>query len=87
MGCEETPRVLQSNSPTDTNSNISPTFDDIDSRKSFQYKKGPLIGKGGYGEVYECLNLSTGELLAAKSVKVKRCETLLLTFKKRHMET
>ena len=36
----------------------------------FSYKKGQLIGKGSFGEVYECLNLNTGELLAVKTVKV-----------------
>ena len=29
-----------------------------------------MIGKGSFGEVYECLNLNTGELLAVKTVKV-----------------
>ena len=47
------------------------TLDDLDYKKPFQYKKGPLIGKGCYGDVFECLNLSSGELLAVKSVKVQ----------------
>lgn len=35
-----------------------------------KYKRGQLIGKGTFGEVYQCLNLNTGELMAVKSVKV-----------------
>jgi len=41
-------------------------------KKSAHYKKGPLIGKGSSGEVYECLNLNTGELVAIKEIKVQK---------------
>lgn len=54
----------------ETNMNMSRTSDVSGMRKLFQYKKGPLIGKGTYGEVYECLNLNTGELLAVKTFKI-----------------
>lgn len=54
----------------DTNPNISRVTDNTSMKKLFQYKKGPLIGKGAYGEVFECLSLNTGELLAVKSFKV-----------------
>lgn len=70
LGCEETPHLGHLNSPTETNINSSPTLDNSNLRKPFQYKKGPLIGKGSYGEVNECLNLSSGEIIASKSVKV-----------------
>jgi len=55
----------------DASSNSPSTLEDLDSKKPFQYKKGPLIGKGFYGDVFECLNLSSGELLAVKSIKVR----------------
>lgn len=56
----------------ETNGNISRTTAEASNvKRLFQYKKGPLIGKGTYGEVYECLNLNTGELLAVKSFKVR----------------
>lgn len=40
-------------------------------KRLFQYKKGPLIGKGTHANVYECLDLNSGELLAVKSFKIK----------------
>ena len=46
--------------------------DDSIQKNSAHYKKGPLIGKGSSGEVYECLNLNTGELVAIKEIKVER---------------
>ena len=55
----------------ETNANISRTTEAPNVKRLVQYKKGPLIGKGTYGEVYECLNLNTGELLAVKSFKVR----------------
>ncbi len=55
----------------DTYPTTTPTTADTTSfKRLFQYKKGPLIGKGTYGDVYECLNLNSGELLAVKSFKV-----------------
>jgi serine/threonine protein kinase len=39
-------------------------------KQLFSYKKGQLLGKGAFGEVFECLNLNTGELLAVKTVKI-----------------
>jgi len=50
--------------------NLLHTTEALLPKRLYQYKKGPLIGKGTYGEVYECLNLNTGELLAVKSFKV-----------------
>jgi serine/threonine protein kinase len=46
------------------------TTDTSPRKTAFQYKKGPMIGKGSFAEVFECLNLNTGELLAVKSVKI-----------------
>ena len=65
---EESPKLISTSSPTTINALNLPDFAEI--KKPSQYKKGPLIGKGCYGEVFECLNLSSGELHAAKSVKV-----------------
>lgn len=65
---EDSPKLIPTNSPTTINALHIP--DHIEIKKPSQYKKGPSIGKGCYGEVYECLNLSSGELHAAKSVKV-----------------
>lgn len=39
-------------------------------RKTMKYKKGPFIGKGPNSEVFECLSLTSGELLALKLAKV-----------------
>jgi len=50
--------------------NISQTFEESIHKKSAHYQKGPLIGKGPSGEVFECLNLNTGELVAVKEIKV-----------------
>lgn len=35
-----------------------------------KWKRGSLIGKGSYAEVYQCLNLKTGELMAIKHFTV-----------------
>ena len=57
---------------TDYNTNTSQIHEESIARKSAHYKKGPLIGKGSNGEVYECLNLETGELVAVKEIKVEQ---------------
>lgn len=36
------------------------------------YQKGELIDKGAFGEVYQGLDLNTGQLLAIKTVKVSK---------------
>jgi len=36
-----------------------------------RWKKGVVIGGGAYGNVYECLNLDTGELHAVKEISVR----------------
>ena len=66
---DETPKISHFNSP---NAIHLPTLDELDNKRSFQYKKGPLIAKGCYGDVFECLNLNSGELLAVKSIKVEQ---------------
>jgi len=38
--------------------------------KDIKWKRGPLLGKGGFAEVYMSLNLDTGELIAVKQVPV-----------------
>ena len=35
-----------------------------------RWKRGNLIGEGSYGEVYQAMNIDTGELLAVKSFKL-----------------
>lgn len=35
-----------------------------------KWKRGNLIGKGSYAEVYQCLNLKSGELMAVKHFTV-----------------
>ena len=38
------------------------------SEPPFRWKKGALIGQGAHGQVYECLNLDTGEIHVVKEV-------------------
>lgn len=40
--------------------------------KQFAWVKGELIGKGTFGKVYLALNVTTGEMMAVKQVKVSR---------------
>lgn len=40
---------------------------------SLAYQKGQKLGTGAFGEVYQCLNLKTGELMAVKAIKVTQC--------------
>lgn len=49
--------------------------EDDDSIKIFKpldlkYKRGQKVGTGTLGEVYHCLNLNTGELMAVKTIQV-----------------
>lgn len=37
---------------------------------SIKWKRGDLIGQGAYGDVYQCMNTKTGELLAIKHFTV-----------------
>jgi len=37
----------------------------------FEWIRGDLIGKGAYGNVYQCLNITTGQLLATKQISIK----------------
>lgn len=37
---------------------------------TIKWKRGDLIGQGAYGEVYQCMNTKTGELLAIKHFTV-----------------
>jgi len=36
----------------------------------FRWKKGALLGRGAHGQVYECLNLDTGEIHVVKEVQL-----------------
>lgn len=38
--------------------------------KEFAWIKGEMIGKGSFGAVYLCLNVTTGEMMAVKQVEV-----------------
>ncbi|QLL33829.1 hypothetical protein HG536_0F01540 [Torulaspora globosa] len=40
--------------------------------KEFAWIKGEMIGKGSFGAVYLCLNVTTGEMMAVKQVEVPR---------------
>lgn len=68
---EDTPRPPSAQFlTTENHQNMTEMLDETIYRKSAHYKKGPLIGKGSSGEVYECLNLNTGELVAVKELRV-----------------
>lgn len=41
----------------------------MDESDKIQYYKGEVIGKGAYGQVYQVLDIFTGQLLAVKSIK------------------
>lgn len=41
------------------------------------YKKGDIIGVGSCGRVYRCLNLTSGDILAVKNVKLSADENIL----------
>lgn len=40
--------------------------------REFAWMKGEMIGKGSFGAVYLCLNLTTGEMMAVKQVEVPK---------------
>ena len=40
------------------------------SGKLTKWRRGELIGEGAYAKVYQCINLSNGELLAVKHFSV-----------------
>eukprot|EP01064_Diplonema_japonicum_P030304 TRINITY_DN5132_c0_g2_i1.p1 TRINITY_DN5132_c0_g2~~TRINITY_DN5132_c0_g2_i1.p1 ORF type:complete len:893 (+),score=179.74 TRINITY_DN5132_c0_g2_i1:42-2720(+) len=44
-------------------------------KKTFNWKKGDLIGQGGFGTVHIGLNLETGELMAVKNVEFSSKDT------------
>lgn len=71
--CEGDHKLWPTNSSNETNANSLSSCDDMEMKKGFHYKKGPSIGRGLYGEVYECLHMNSGELLAVKSLKVGIC--------------
>ena len=60
------------------NQQVGPTTEELilgkgganDPLPKIEYKKGPMIGKGAFGRVFECLNVKNGELLAVKTYKV-----------------
>jgi len=55
----------------DTNVTRSRISDDSGLKKTFQYKKGPVIDSDNpFAEVCECLDLVMGERLAIKTYKV-----------------
>jgi hypothetical protein len=37
---------------------------------AIKWKRGDLIGRGAYAEVFQCMNLKTGELMAVKHFTV-----------------
>lgn len=39
-------------------------------RKHILWERGPLLGKGGFGSVYQGLSIATGELFAVKQVEL-----------------
>lgn len=40
--------------------------------RDFAWMKGEMIGKGSFGAVYLCLNVTTGEMMAVKQVEVPK---------------
>jgi hypothetical protein len=50
---------------SDFNNLISPRSGNL-----IKWKRGELIGQGSYAKVYQCINISNGELLAVKSFYV-----------------
>lgn len=39
-------------------------------RRHILWERGPLLGKGGFGSVYQGLSIATGELFAVKQVEL-----------------
>lgn len=53
--------------------NLESTFLDLSSPrkgKIIKWRRGDLLGQGAYAKVYQCINLSNGELLAVKNFVV-----------------
>ena len=49
------------------------TFVDLTTPRSgvsIKWKRGELIGQGAYAQVFQCMNIKTGELLAVKHFTV-----------------
>lgn len=68
---EDTPKPFAIHYITHTaHEDVSQFYGDALTKKSAYYQKGPLIGRGPSGDVYECLNLNTGELVAVKEITV-----------------
>ena len=69
------PDGLKKNSPSGKKSRVLPTHTGIGAtstirpiQKTINWKRGDLIGQGGFGKVHIGLNVDTGELMAVKNV-------------------
>ena len=54
----------------DSNSDDKDNISKVAGGHVIEYKKGQMLGSGTFGNVHQCLNQNTGELMAVKSVKV-----------------
>lgn len=62
---------------TDENETLNETKEPIRRRslrklssQEVRWERGPLVGQGTYGKVYQGLNLNTGKLIAIKSILI-----------------
>lgn len=56
-------------------------FDTITERKVFKIKKGDIIGKGAFGDVYQGFDEYYGEIVAVKEIELKKCNLRILESK------
>lgn len=56
-------------------------YDTITERKVFKIKKGDIIGKGAFGDVYQGFDEYYGEIVAIKEIELKKCNLKILESK------
>ena len=57
------------------------------SSKLSDYRKISELGKGTYGEVYKCIHIPTGQVVAMKSYLFEVSQTHCLTYFHRMLQT
>lgn len=63
--------LSRSYNQNNTSSNVSKIRRNINGEiEDYQWVKGKLIGRGTFGEVYLALNVTTGEMIAVKQVRI-----------------
>lgn len=70
MGCSGSKNTKKVIIPKQEPQPPSGQQEEIPPKTTLHWKRGQIIGEGAYGKVYECLNIDTGEILAAKHVKL-----------------